>query len=89
MKCKEYNTYSILCQGCDYPSDIKCAKRINHGYDILKISNDREITKTLNVNMIQTLDDVKRILEFLDIKITLKEGVINNRYEKVKDLFSK
>jgi hypothetical protein len=25
-KCEEYNQYSVLCQGCNYPTDIKCCK---------------------------------------------------------------
>lgn len=29
MKCNEYNTYSVLCQGCDYPLNIKCCKKLD------------------------------------------------------------
>lgn len=29
MKCNEYNTYSVLCQGCDYPDNIKCCKKLD------------------------------------------------------------
>jgi hypothetical protein len=25
-KCGDYKQFSVLCQGCDYPDDIKCSK---------------------------------------------------------------
>lgn len=54
--------------------------------DFIKL-NIYNVTKRLNVEKIKTLEDVKRVLEFLDIKITVQEGLTNPRYEKVKDLF--
>lgn len=41
----------------------------------------------LNTDKIKTLDDVKRVLEFLDIAITLEEGVTVKGFDNVKDLF--
>lgn len=44
-------------------------------------------TKKLNINKIKTLEDVKRVLEFLDIKVDVKEGLIRKGFDKVEDLF--
>lgn len=47
-------------------------------------------TKTLDVSKIESLEDVKKILEFLDIQYTEFNGVTNSRaesFEKVKHLF--
>lgn len=41
----------------------------------------------LNVDKIKTLDDVKRVLDFMDITVTLKEGVVVKGFDNVKDLF--
>lgn len=29
MKCREYNVYSVLCQGCDITDNIKCCKKFD------------------------------------------------------------
>ena len=29
MKCEDYSTYSVLCQCCDFPKDIKCKKEVH------------------------------------------------------------
>jgi len=41
----------------------------------------------LNTDKIKTLDDVKRILKFLNISATTSETVLPNGWEEVKDLF--
>lgn len=46
-----------------------------------------KITKKLNINKIKTLEDVKRVLEFLDIKVDVEEGLIRKGFDKVDDLF--
>lgn len=47
---------------------------------------DNTVTKTLNVDKIKDLDDVKRVLKFMNI--TAKTGAIqSNGYNEVKDLF--
>lgn len=28
MICNEYNSFSMLCQGCEYPLNIKCCKEV-------------------------------------------------------------
>jgi len=28
MKCQDYNTYSVLCQSCEYPFNIKCCRNL-------------------------------------------------------------
>lgn len=38
MKCNEYNMYSVLCQGCDYPLNIKCCKKL----DMRDLTEDEE-----------------------------------------------
>ena len=30
MKCKDYNTLSVLCQSCEYPFNIKCCKNLTN-----------------------------------------------------------
>lgn len=40
---------------------------------------------TLDVNKINTLEDVKKVLEGLDFRIVLMEGTKNEEYEKLKD----
>lgn len=85
MKCEEYNNYSVLCQACEYPDNIKCCKRTNFEYEF-SILKDRRVTKSLNIDKIQSLDDIKRIIAALDIKFELTEDTYNKAYELVKDL---
>ena len=40
IKCLDYNTYSVLCQGCDILSDVKCAKNFNFNIPMSAISKD-------------------------------------------------
>lgn len=51
--------------------------------DAIKTMNTSKIY-TLDINKIQTLEDVKKVLEGLDIQITVIEGTTNDRYEKLK-----
>lgn len=41
-------------------------------------------TYSLDMNKINTIDDIKIILEGLDIKIIVKDGVENKQYEALK-----
>lgn len=52
--------------------------------DTIRLINT-STTYTLDISKIKTLDDVKKVLEGLDIKITLFEGIPSDRYEKLKD----
>lgn len=52
-----------------------------------RINKDTIRQKRLNINKIKTLEDVKRVLEFLDIKVDIKEGLIRKGFDKVEDLF--
>lgn len=45
------------------------------------------IVKPLNIDKIQSLDDVKRVLKFLNIEVELQEGLTRKGFEEVKDLF--
>lgn len=51
--------------------------------DIIKTINASK-TYTLDMSKINTLDDVKKVLQGLDIQITVTEGTTNDRYEKLK-----
>ncbi|WP_061316890.1 hypothetical protein [Clostridium botulinum] len=42
----------------------------------------------LNVDKIKGLEDIKRILKFLDIRVEEKKHVCLKGFEEVKDLFS-
>lgn len=44
-------------------------------------------TRRLKVDKIKDLDDVKRVLEFLNITVTTGNGLVEEGYDKVKDLF--
>jgi hypothetical protein len=41
----------------------------------------------LNVNKIKDLEDVKRVLKFLNIEFELPDGCSRHGFEDVKDLF--
>ena len=45
------------------------------------------ITHILNVDKIQTLDDVKRVLKFLRIEAVTSDTICPNGWNEVKDLF--
>lgn len=51
--------------------------------DTIKIIKTSK-TYTLDINTIQTLEDVKKVLDGLNIQITVMEGTTNDRYEKLK-----
>ena len=42
-------------------------------------------TFSLDVSKINTLEDVKRVLEGLDIKVTVLNGTTNKQYEALKE----
>jgi len=52
--------------------------------DTMNIINTSK-TYTLDISKIHTLDDVKKVLEGIDLKITLMDGTTNESYEKLKD----
>ena len=52
--------------------------------DTVNIINTSK-TYTLDISKIHTLDDVKKVLEGIDLKITLMDGTTNESYEKLKD----
>lgn len=53
----------------------------------IKINLNQPITYTLKTDRIQNLDDIKRVLEFLNIQVTINDGITKTGYEKVRDLF--
>ncbi len=40
VKCLNYNTYSVLCQGCDIRTDVKCALKFNFEVPICAVLTD-------------------------------------------------
>lgn len=50
-------------------------------------SNNLPVVKRLNVNKIQDLNDVKRILNFLNITVETDGIMEPNGYDEVRDLF--
>lgn len=57
--------------------------------DLSSLIDERNIvyTRKLKVDKIKDLDDVKRVLEFLNITVTTGNGLAKEGYDKVKDLF--
>ena len=56
-------------------------KIMKNTIDMLKTSR----TYTLNMDKINTLEDVKNVLHGLNIQITLMEGLTSIQYERLKD----
>lgn len=50
-------------------------------------SNNLPVVKRLNINKIQDLNDVKRILNFLNITVETDGIMEPNGYDEVRDLF--
>lgn len=55
--------------------------KINHNY------NKSYKTVKLNIDKIKDLEDVKRILEFLSVEVTIDNNVVPHGWDKVKNLF--
>lgn len=45
------------------------------------------VIKRLNVDKIKTIEDVKRVLNYLNITVEVGSGLTRQGYEEVKDLF--
>ncbi|HFD2033572.1 TPA: hypothetical protein ACF2DD_002149 [Clostridium perfringens] len=95
-------TSMINCNGCHMPLAIfpheteiicKLCGTKNNLVTKLNIDNDIKLNMKpihklkLNTDKIKTIDDVKRILEFIGIEVEVKENITNEKFEKVKDLF--
>lgn len=63
---------------------IREHQKINKGSHIV---NAHPVTYKLKTERIKDLGDVKRVLDFLNIQVTVDEGTVKSGYEKVKDLF--
>lgn len=74
----------IICKFCGTKNNLVEELDIDNG---IKLSMKPIRKLKLNVDKIKTIDDVKRILEFIGIEAEVKENVTNDRFEKVKDLF--
>lgn len=53
----------------------------------IKISSNPTYKLKLNIDKIKTIDDIKRILEFMNIEVEIRDGLTRQGFEKVKDLF--
>lgn len=49
--------------------------------------NELKTIKKLNIDKIKDIEDVKRVLEFLNIEVTIDKYTQPNGFDKVKDLF--
>lgn len=47
----------------------------------------KKINKRLNVDKIKDLEDVKRVLDFMNIQVELSEGIGRVGFDEVEDLF--
>lgn len=65
---------------------VKAISKWTNTYESKIVSNNY-ITKSLNIDKIKNLDDVKRVLKFLNITVTVSDSVSVNGYDEVKDLF--
>lgn len=70
-----YNKRRAINDSCSFNSNAICA------------SSDIPVTKYLNVDKINNLEDVKKLLEFLDISVTVVNGLEPYGFYKVKYLF--
>lgn len=53
--------------------------------DVLTLNTQTINVYKLDIDKIKTLEDVKKVLDALDIQITLRQGLTSNKYEKLKD----
>ena len=44
-------------------------------------------THKLNINKVKTLEDVIKIIDALNIEVTIREGETSEMYEKLKEYF--
>ncbi|HFD2052159.1 TPA: hypothetical protein ACF2DE_002890 [Clostridium perfringens] len=78
----------IICKFCGTKNNLFMKERGFKTANTKMIANSTLKLK-LNVDKIKTIDDVKRILEFIGIEAEVKENIVNERFEKVKDLFER
>ncbi|MEG2289537.1 MAG: hypothetical protein RSC24_06180 [Clostridium sp.] len=80
-----------ICKSCGQLNNLKYnyAEKGNLTYyDNTTFLNELEslkpaTIKKLNVDKIKTLDDIKRVLEFLDIKVDTPNGLVKQGFDKV------
>lgn len=75
-KCKEYNFYNVLCNECDYPKNINCAKR--HMFRNLKEDLQIAIDNDYDMEIVTYDDEIHRgtICEFADEALTIVNSVL-------------
>ena len=88
---QEMKDKGLTCRGRGVKCDVCVSKDICRAStlksDIFSELNkklDSKVTYKLNVNKIKTLDDVKNVLDALNIKVTVQEGFTSEKYEKLK-----
>lgn len=75
-KCKEYNTYNVLCNECDYPKNINCFKK--HMFRNLKEDLQIAIDNDYDMEIITYDDEIYNgtICEFTDETLTIVNSVL-------------
>lgn len=83
MRCEDYNQYSALCAGCEYPNDIKCSKDITQiGKTKISTKKDDNKIKLIIDNM--ELKDIRVISpEIIDFLKDLGYGI--DRFNEIRN----
>lgn len=79
------NQSEIICIYCGKKNNLK-TKQLWDSSNI-KINSNLIYKLKLNIDKIKTIDDIKRILEFMNIEVEIRDGLTRQGFEKVKDLF--
>lgn len=79
------NQSEIICKYWGKKNNLKI-KQLWDSSNI-KISSNPTYKLKLNIDKIKTIDDIKRILEFMNIEVEIRDGLTRQGFEKVKDLF--
>lgn len=80
------NQSEVICKYCGKKNNLKKIKQLWDSSNI-KISSNPTYKLKLNIDKIKTMDDIKRILEFMNIEVEMRDGLTRQGFEKVKDLF--
>ncbi|MGV2640036.1 hypothetical protein GNF86_01085 [Clostridium perfringens] len=79
------NQSEIICKYCGKKNNLKIKQL--WGSNNIKISSNPTYKLKLNIDKIKTIDDIKRILEFINIEVEIRDDLARQGFEKVKDLF--
>lgn len=77
------NQSEIICKYCGKKNNLKQLWDSSN----IKINSNPTYKLKLNTDKIKTIDDIKRILDFINIEVEIRDGLTRRGFEKVKDLF--